>query len=328
MTNHAALKRTSSRTVPTGRKLCKLVPHQDEVVLRDGEPILQLMASIIIPHYNDIENLSNCLTLLTQQTVATHSYEIIVADNNSSCGLAAVEEVCAGRAKVLSAPVQGAGQARNAGVRASRGRSLAFIDSDCRPARDWLERGLEALASADIVGGSVDIEVKDPRNLTPVEAFETVFAFNNKKYVEKKGFSITANMFVPRAVFAKVGYFRTGVSEDKDWGQRAVALGLRWTYASAVRVCHPSRRDWDDLCRKWRRLVRESYLLTKERPFGRLFWALRAWLILLASVIQAVTILRSPKLDGLGIKLKTIGILLRIRWLRFIEAYKLLFLLR
>ena len=67
-------------------------------------------------------------------------------------------------------------------------------------------------------------------------------------------------------------------------------------------------------------------LLTTEKPFGRLFWALRAWLVLLAPVVQAVTILRSPKLDGLNIKLAAVGILLRIRYWRFIKSYKLLLL--
>ena len=295
-----------------------------ETTTRDAGLNSQLIASIIIPHYNDIERLQDCLALLTEQTVPANRYEIIVADNNSTCGIAVIEQVCAGRAKVVSAPNPGAGNARNAGVRASRGRYLAFTDADCRPARDWLERGLAALTSADMIGGRVDVEVSDTRRLTPVEAFEIVFAFNNKRYVEEEGFSITANIFMPRSVFAKVGVFRVGVSEDKDWGQRAVALGLRWTYASDVRVSHPARRNWDDLCRKWRRVLGETYLLTKERPFGRLFWALRAWLVLVASMVQAVTILRSPKLDGLGIKLAAVGILFRIRLWRFIESYRLL----
>jgi glycosyltransferase involved in cell wall biosynthesis len=306
----------------------KREPQWRDQIMSEAGLDSQLIASIIVPHYNDIQRLSDCLASLTEQTVPAHRYEIIVADNNSTCGLAAVERVCAGRAKVVSELIPGAGEARNAGIRVSRGRYLAFTDSDCRPAHDWLERGLAALTSSDMIGGCIDLEISDPRNLTAVEAFELVFAFNNKRYVEEVGFSVTANVFMPRAVFAKVGGFRVGVSEDKDWGRRATALGLRWSYASDVRVSHPARRDWEDLCRKWRRLVRESYLLDKERRFGRLLWAARAWLVLLASVVQAVTILRSPKLDGLSIKLKTVGILLRIRWLRFMESYKILLLLR
>jgi GT2 family glycosyltransferase len=284
----------------------------------------QLLVSIIIPHCNDLQNLQTCLDLLAVQTIPSDQYEIIVADNNSDCGLAAVTELCGTAANVVHASIQGAGAARNAGVKAAHARYLAFLDSDCRPARDWLERGLAALAAGDLVGGRVDVDVNDNRNLTAVEAFEVVFAFNNKRYVEREGFSVTANMFISRASFEKVGGFRVGVSEDKDWGWRAMALGLQWTYAPDVRVSHPARRDWDDLCRKWRRIMRESYLLTREQPFGRLVWALRAWLILCSSAFHALTVLRSPKLLRLGDRMKAMGVLFRTRWWRFIESHKLL----
>jgi glycosyltransferase involved in cell wall biosynthesis len=238
----------------------KREPQWRDQIMSEAGLDSQLIASIIVPHYNDIQRLSDCLASLTEQTVPAHRYEIIVADNNSTCGLAAVERVCAGRAKVVSELIPGAGEARNAGIRASRGRYLAFTDSDCRPAHDWLERGLAALTSSDMIGGCIDLEISDPRNLTAVEAFELVFAFNNKRYVEEVGFSVTANVFMPRAVFAKVGGFRVGVSEDRDWG-------LRWTYASDVRVSHRARRDWEGLRRKWQRLARESYSIRQGKDF-------------------------------------------------------------
>ena len=58
--------------------------------------------------------------------------EIIVADNGSSRGLDAVRRIVGTRGQVVEVAERGAGPARNAGVRASRGDSLAFIDSDCR----------------------------------------------------------------------------------------------------------------------------------------------------------------------------------------------------
>ena len=99
------------------------------------------VVSVIVPHYDDLDNLGECLSLLAVQTMPRDAFEIIVADNNSHCGIAAVEEGCAGLARVVPALIQGAAEARNAGVRASRGRYLAFIDSDCRPSLDWVERG-------------------------------------------------------------------------------------------------------------------------------------------------------------------------------------------
>ncbi len=280
--------------------------------------------SVIIPHYNDLANLCTCLSLLRTQTMAAESFEIVVADNNSPCGIAAVETACARLARVVPAPIQGAAEARNAAVRAARGDILAFIDSDCRPFPDWLQRGVEALQNADMVGGRVDV-VADGGKPNAVEAFELVFAFNLKRYIEKVGFSVTANMFVSRAIFEKVGGFRAGVSEDVDWGQRAVALGYRWRYAPDAAMAHPARRDWADLTRKWRRVIKETYATEREKPLGNLRWILRSWLVLLSPLIHVPTVLRSTKLKGFDLRLKVIVVLFRLRCWRFWKSYVVLF---
>src|SRR5271157_4666618 len=180
------------------------------------------LISVIIPHYNDLANLERCMGLLAAQSLPRSQFEVVVADNNSRCGIEAVRRVCGEMARVVPAPVQGAGAARNAAVEDSRGQILAFIDSDCRPTATWLERGKAALCADQIVGGRVDVDCENPANPTAVEAFERVFAFNFKHYIEELGFSGSGNMFVPRDIFDHVGGFRTQVGEDVDWGRRAV----------------------------------------------------------------------------------------------------------
>jgi glycosyltransferase involved in cell wall biosynthesis len=282
------------------------------------------IVSVIVPHYNDLDHLHRCVRLLAEQTAAAESYEVIVADNNSRCGFAEVESVCAGFARVVPAPVQGAGEARNAGVRATRAPILAFVDSDCRPAPDWIERGLAAIAGADIVGGRVDVDVVDPAKPTGEEAFEKVFGFNFKHYIEKMGFTGSGNLFVRRSDFDRVGGFRTGVAEDVEWSRRATALGLRLTYAEDVVVSHPARRDWDQLKAKWRRTTSEGYLLMCERPFGRALWFLRSFSILGSPLVHSVTVLRSNKLNGLDQKASAIAVLFKLRGWRFYESHRLL----
>ena len=85
-------------------------------------------ASVIVPHYNDLDNLRECLRLLRLQTLPASRFEVLVCDNNSACGLAAVEAACGGFGRVVHAPKQGAAEARNAGVEAARGEVLAFIE--------------------------------------------------------------------------------------------------------------------------------------------------------------------------------------------------------
>ena len=293
---------------------------------RQGRPLSEWppRISVIIPHYNDLENLRRCMVLLKEETLPPEDFEVIVADNNSLCGIEEVKRVCRNRARVVSAPIQGAGAARNAAVAASQGSILAFIDSDCRPAPDWLERGIAALAQGQIVGGRVDVDYLDPRNPTGVEAFERVFAFNFKRYIEKLGFSGTGNMFVPRAIFDQVGEFRERVAEDLDWGQRAVTSGFTFRYASDAAVSHPARRDWNELTQKWRRVSREAFEAAIEKPHGRSRWFLRTSAVLASPLVHWISIVRSPKLNSLEERRKAIGVLFRIRVWRFLECNRLL----
>ncbi len=270
--------------------------------------------SVIIPHYNDLENLHNCLKLLAAQTLAQSDYEIVVADNNSQCGIDAVRTLCGGQAQVVAAPLQGAAEARNVAVRASRGAILAFIDSDCRPAPDWLDEGVNALINTDIVGGRVDVDYEDPDVPTGVEAFEKVFAFDFKKYVEKDNFSGSGNMFVRRATFDEVGDFRTGVSEDREWCNRAVAQRFRLIYANSVIVSHPARRNWPELAEKWRRIVSQTYLLNRERPLADLRWIAYCLVVLASPLVHSIKIAHSPKVPGAKLKCAAILVLFRIRW--------------
>jgi glycosyltransferase involved in cell wall biosynthesis len=287
---------------------------------REDRPLI----SVIIPHYDDLANLERCMRLLAAQTLPRGQFEVVVADNNSRCGLKEVKRVCGDIAQVVPAPIQGAGAARNAAVDASRGGILAFIDSDCRPVPTWLERGLAALSTAQIVGGQVDVDYDVPGRPTAVEAFEKVFAFNFKRYIEELGFAGSGNMFVPRQTFDRVGGFRGLVSEDVDWGRRAVAAGYRWRYAADVVVSHPARRDWAELVQKSRKVSREAFAYAIEKPNGRMLWFLRSFAILASPFAHWIVVARSNKLDNSGQKLKAVGVLFRVRFWRFIECQRLL----
>lgn len=268
--------------------------------------------SVVIPHYNDLRGLKICCRQLMNQTWPRHHFEIIVADNNSDCGLDAVRAVACG-ARVVTAPVQGAGPARNHGVAASSGSVLAFLDSDCVPEADWLAQGVAALGNYDFVGGKVVAFSQDPERPTPVEAFERVFAFNFRHYIERQGYTGTGNMFVRRAVFDSVGGFRSEVAEDMDWSHRATSLGFRLGYAPCAVVGHPARRSWAELTRRWARMEREHYAASQERRYGQPRFVLKA-LIMPASIVpHAFKILFTPKLPNVRARLGALSVLARVR---------------
>lgn len=279
--------------------------------------------SVVVPHYDDLARLDACLARLCAQTLAREDYEIVVADNASPAGREAIEAVIAGRARLVIAVEKGAGPARNAGVAGARAPLLAFTDSDCLPEAEWLAEGLAALERHDIVGGRVTVLVEgDP--MSGAEAFEAVFAFDNRAYIEKKGFSVTANLFCSRATFGAVGPFRSDVSEDVEWCRRAARKGFALGYAERAAVAHPARRDWAELMRKWRRTNAERYKLERARRLGMLRWLALTALLPASILAHAPRVLTHPALPDAKARARALGTLTRLRLWRVADSLRLM----
>lgn len=285
---------------------------------------LKPFVSVIIPHYNDFENLRLCLESVRHQNWPANAREIIVADNNSEGGIAAVKHITSSDTRIVSAPQQGAGFARNAGIEVARGTIFAFLDSDCFADRDWLAEGVEALNHFDYIGGRVITIANKGMRITPAEAYEVVFAFDFKKYIEKDKFSGTGNLFVPRKIFEQVGLFRSSVSEDVEWCRRANLRHMRLGYAEKAIVEHAARRDWQSLTRKWDRVLVETILLSREQPRWRRRWLGYTMAVALSPLIHWVRPLKSPRLRGFRSKLMGIVGLIGIRAYRSYLMLRLL----
>jgi GT2 family glycosyltransferase len=280
--------------------------------------------TVIIPHYNDLQGLSRCLDALARQTYPAEHVEIVVADNNSPVERRALEDAIGGRARLVVVNERGAGPARNGGVVASSGSVVAFTDSDCVPNPDWLAEAVLALQSGDIVGGRMKVLVRDPEKMTPTEAFERVFAFDNERYVKQKQFTVTANMICRRTTLATVGDFRVGVSEDVEWCHRARGLGFSLCYAPGAVVGHPARETWPELKRKWVRMNRETYQFYKQGSFGSLRWLLRTALLPFSAIAHVPRALTHPELTSARQRLLAIAVLFRIRFWRTSDALRLM----
>lgn len=274
--------------------------------------------SVIVPHYNDLASLETCIASLMVQDFPADRREIVVCDNDSLPS-ETIEAMLAGRARLVVQPVKGAGPARNRGVEAARGDILAFIDCDCVAAPGWLSAGVAALTHADVIGGRVTVFSAAARP-TGADIFERIFAFDQQGYVEKKQFTVTANLFTRRDVFERVGDFAIGVSEDVEWSRRAVAKGFRLRYAHDAVVSHPTRPDWPALRNKWKRMVREEFLTRRQAGRGRASWLARQVLVAASPVAHTGKVLASPY--TLAERLRGVGALWRLRWWRAVEGVK------
>ncbi len=278
--------------------------------------------SIVIPHLNTPDLLARCLDSVLAQRLDRGDVEIIVVDNGSHVPLDAVRAAYP-PVQFLSEPLPGPGPARNRGIAAARASVLVFIDADCRADRGWLQAAVDAVEADPgraVVGGDVRIDYVDPTRLTGIEAYEAVFGFRQRMYIETRHFSVTANLAMAAPVFAAVGPFAgVDLAEDYDWGRRAHALGYPTRFLPAMRVFHPARTDFAALARKWRRHIRHDRTIHETMSGAEWHWHARG-LALLASVpVESLKLLRSDRLTGLANRLRGIAVLARIRGFRWRE---------
>jgi len=282
-------------------------------------------ASVIIPHLNTPELLVKCLNSLAGQRLDSGWFEIVVVDNGSRMPLKAIID---GRPDVLflHEPEPGPGPARNLGVSRSRGGILAFIDADIRAAADWLQQAVVAVEAdpSRPVGGDVRIDMKDPLKPTGVEAFEAVFSFRQKMYIERQKFSGSGNLACTRALFDKVGGFGPiATAEDKSWGQKASAMGHPPRYVPAMIVYHPARSGHQETRERWRRIMEHQFLADEAAGKPRWRWTLYSIAVLLATVVQTPQFLLSPRVYGVSGRVKGLAFLFQTRWNRFIDMQRI-----
>jgi hypothetical protein len=112
-------------------------------------PRTPLTLSVIVTTYQRRAVLRNCLEALSRQTLPRDRFEVVVVDDGSQPSAAPVVEAFGDRLDVrfvrLSTNV-GLGQARNAGIEASRGDVLYFLDDDDEPAPRCLAEHLRTHA--------------------------------------------------------------------------------------------------------------------------------------------------------------------------------------
>ena len=192
------------------------------------------LVSVVMPCRDEAPYLEATFDGLDELDYPRDRLEIILVDNDSTDGS---PEIARRRgACVVSAPGVHAGGVRNAGARRARGDVLAFLDSDCTPAPDWLQRALVHLADPGV--GATGGHSRVPDDATWVE--RTVDFHATVPGVHEVQFLPTANMLLRREAFESVGGFtedlRTG--EDSDFSDRLRERGLRLVSDTAVRVVH------------------------------------------------------------------------------------------
>jgi glycosyltransferase involved in cell wall biosynthesis len=222
--------------------------------------------SVVIATYNRAGDLRATLESLAGIRTAA-PWEVVVVDNNSSDGTAAVVHDRAAQFAVplryVHEPVQGRSAALNAGIAAARGRIIVTTDDDVRVEEDWLDQAGSALdrLRCDYIGGRVLPLWGGPRpawlseTSGPHWAVIALLDYGPSSIELTTRMPLGVNMAFRREAFDRVGGWDPRIGrkagtllgqEVREWCIRARAQGLRGYYVPELVVRHvipPERLD-------------------------------------------------------------------------------------
>jgi glycosyltransferase involved in cell wall biosynthesis len=285
-----------------------------------------LPISIVVPHMNQPGALASCLESLAPHLLRKD--EIVVVDNGSR---ELPVDICERYAfvKLITESIPGPGPARNCGVAATRHEILAFIDADCVAHPRWIQAVRNFFSEhpdAKVIGGDVRIGMVDTRKPTMLEAYESVFAYRQKEYIERMHFSGTGNLAMRRDAFNLVGGFAgIGVAEDRDWGRRAYEKQLTIAYLDDMIVYHPARKSFGELTHKWDRHISHQFNDLSLAGGSKVGWLVRTIAVAASGIIDVRKIIFSNRIDGVATRFRASIILFRIRIYRASQMLRLLF---
>jgi mycofactocin glycosyltransferase len=129
--------------------------------------------SVIVPHYDDVASLSDCIASLVAQSLPETQVELIVVDDCSPCDISSMLSENFPRVKLIRHSVnRGPAAARNTGIAEAKGQILAFVDSDANVPFHWLRNYLDAFErGAEVACGSVFHGERLLEKATAISAF-------------------------------------------------------------------------------------------------------------------------------------------------------------
>lgn len=192
--------------------------------------------SIVIPAYNEAENIAAAIKALISQDFPRSDFEIIVVDDNSTDNTAVLAQE-AGADLVIHEKKPGTNIARQAGLERAKGEIVAFLDADNIPPTDWLAKIGANLADQKIsaVSGPYDYELTGFKKLLADIYNKYVMAHGAQwlSFVFRRpaGIIIGGNFATRQEVLKKIG----GLPPLVFWGDDAAIAMLIARRHGAVR---------------------------------------------------------------------------------------------
>jgi cellulose synthase/poly-beta-1,6-N-acetylglucosamine synthase-like glycosyltransferase len=187
--------------------------------------------SVLVPVRDGESTIAPCLDSILATDYPADRREILVIDNGSSDGTAAL--IQARPVRYLREPRRGVSHARNHGIAASSGEILAFVDADCVVEPQWLTELVRPFEDADVGAVAGDLQHVAPSTPAERQAARLLGNWQRFAFSSNPAYPITANAAYRRDVLERIGGFDPHMTRAQD-----VELGLRFQERSGGRLAY------------------------------------------------------------------------------------------
>lgn len=249
--------------------------------------------TVVIPNYNGIRFLKDCLTAVSQQAPDTPRYRILVVDNGSEDGSLSMMAEQFPQVSVIALPENtGFCHAVNVGIRASETPYVILLNNDTRVAPDFV-KSLYFSIEEKKAAFSVSAKMLMWDNNGLIDDAGDRYCVLGWAYSRGKGkaaelyqkpcrvFSACGGAAIyRRSVFEKIGLFdelHFAYLEDLDIGYRAALYGYRNYYEPAAEVIHYGSASSGSRYNKWKTgqaAANSVYVIAKNMPPLQQIWNL------------------------------------------------------
>lgn len=193
-----------------------------------------MLISVIIPAYNEEDNIAKCLASIKSQEYVDADIEIILVDNGSTDNTVMVAERF--NIDIYIKENVNVSEMRNYGANKAKGEIFAFIDADCIASPDWISNAIFTMNKycADAVGSFHDI----PENYGWVSKISELI--QGKKRGTNINYIPSGNFIVKKIAFNSANGFdnKLETNEDVDICYRLRNLGKKILIDSSIKCIH------------------------------------------------------------------------------------------
>lgn len=230
-----------------------------------------IKVSVIIPTYNDSEDIIACLEALADQDFPKNEFEVIVVDDGSTDNTKQIIEAFKEEIPNLNYQYQrnqGPATARNYGARIAQGDVILFTDADCEPFKNWISEMTTPFfeKGSNVVGVKGAYKTKQKSIIAKFAQAEFEDRYRKMLNSTNIDFVDTYSAGFKKEVFLSLNGFDTSFpvanNEDVEFSYRMAAKGHKMVFNPNAIVYH----QHPDTFFKYLRI-----------KFGRAYWRMAVY---------------------------------------------------